>query len=108
MLKNLGKVFMVLAVIGLFIPLSHAGDVEFVSTGEGDKSIGGGADAIADDPYKGKQVTEQDEAGSKLTQREYKENCDPGDDLCKRAKQRQTSQGDTWKEDVKEGRRGSY
>lgn len=76
---------------------SNAGTtVEFVSTGEGDMQVGNDP-VIADDPYKGKTVTEADEAGHPLTQKSYGEECK--DDLCDRAEKRQTSEGTTWRDD---------
>jgi len=81
-----------------------AGDVEFVSTGEGQTS---GSDAvIADDPYKGSDVPDSAYAGSKKTQKSYDEECK--DDLCERAEKRQTSEGTTWKDDVKSGLHKGY
>lgn len=93
MLKLITKTFAILGILILMSPIAQA--VEFVSTGEGDKPAGGHYDAPTtdNDRYAGKKVTAQDEAGHPLTQREYKEDCDAGDDLCERAKKRQLGEG---------------
>ena len=78
--------------------------VEFVSTGESDSHVQGHYDIpTADDPYKGKTVKERDFAGHPSTQKAYGDDCT--DARCKRAEQRQLSEGDTWKDDYQKGRR---
>ena len=76
--------------------------VEFVSSGQGQKSVGDDP-IIADDPYKGKTVTERDEAGHPLTQKSYGAECKT--DECIRAQKRQTSETTGWRDDHKEGLR---
>lgn len=99
-------VFFVLAFL-LMGGLAFADQVEFVSTGQGDKPAGGHYDAPdVGDPYAGKTVTERDDAGHPLTQQSY-ENCTT--DACKRAEQRWSrGGGTTYKDDVKEGLRKPY
>ncbi len=97
--------YLILAMTFFAAPITAmAGDVEFVSTGEGDKQVGRDAPEV-DDPYKGKPLPASAEAGHPLTQKSYDAECK--DDLCDRAEKRQTSEGTTWKDD--EGKlRGNY
>jgi hypothetical protein len=83
---------------------SSTTSVEFVSTGESDSHVQGNYDIpTADDPYAGKTVKERDFAGAPSTQKPYTDDCT--DARCERAKKRQLSEGDTWKDDYKKGRR---
>jgi hypothetical protein len=85
---------------------AYAADVEFVSTGQGDRPAGGVHDAPdVGDPYAGKTVTPRDDAGAALTQQSY-ENCTT--DACRRAEKRWSSEGTTYKDDVKQGLRKPY
>lgn len=89
--------FLLMATLFLAAPwVAKAGDVEFVSTGEGQKQVGHDAPEV-DDPYKGKPVPEAAEAGAPLTQQSYEGDCK--DDRCIRAEKRQTSEGTTWRDD---------
>ncbi len=66
-----------------------------------------GSDAvIADDPYAGRKVPESAFKGNPATQKPYGEECQ--DDMCQRAKQRQTSEGSDWRGDVKSGLHPGY
>jgi len=94
-----------LAILGtlaglVFATGAIAGDVEFVSTGEGDRSVGNEVPSVSD-PYEGKKVTPRDDAGHPLTQKSY-EDCE-GEDRCIRAKKRQLSETTDWKDDRKSG-----
>ena len=102
-MKKVGLLILVLAFMG---GVAMAGDVEFVSTGQGDKPAGGTHDAPdVGDPYAGKTVNERDNAGNPLTQQSY-EDCKT--DACRRANQRWSSEGTTYKDDVKQGLRKPY
>lgn len=100
------KLFLLVLVMAFMGGGAYAADVEFVSTGQGDKPAGGAHDAPdVGDPYAGKTVTERDDAGSAGTQQSY-ENCTT--DACRRAEKRWSSEGTTYKDDVKQGLRKPY
>lgn len=85
---------------------SSGTQVEFVSTGQGNKPASDTYDAPdVGDPYAGKTVKERDDAGSAATQHSY-ENCTT--DACRRANQRWSSEGTTYKDDVNQGLRKPY
>ena len=96
------KILAILGTLGglVFATGVMATDVQFVSTGEGDKSVGNEVPSVSD-PYEGKKVTPRDDAGHPLTQKSY-ENC-KGEDRCDRAEKRQTSTTTDWKDDRKSG-----
>jgi hypothetical protein len=114
-MKRLIVVFFALALMGGVVfakddsskgTTSSGTQVEFVTTGQGDKPAGGGHDAPdVGDPYAGKTVTERDNAGSALTQQSY-ENCTT--DACRRAEKRWNSEGTNYKDDVNQGLRKPY
>ncbi len=102
-MKTMLYFWVCLSVMGL-TNFAQASDVEFVSTGQGQVS---GSDAvIADDPYAGRKVPESAFKGNSATQKPYGDECQ--DDMCQRAKQRQTSEGSDWRGDVKSGLHQGY
>ena len=103
-MKKLFSLILASSFLLTFSSVTLAGDVEFVSTGEGD--IHQSDEVIADDPYAGKTVPQSAYEGSKKTQKPYTDECK--DDMCRRAKQRQMSEGTTWREDVKSGLHKGY
>ena len=96
--------FLMIGCLGLATQV-WAQAVEFGSTNDPD-AIKRGDTPSVDDPYKGKTPSQKDYDGHSLTQKSYDEACTT--DECKRAEQRQTQEGSTWREDVKTGLHKGY